>query len=101
MMTAKTAVKFEEVVESEDRFQLATYKKMPLVAARGRGVWLYSSDGERYLDLYGGHAVAGTGHCHPRVVAAIKEQAEALIFYSNLVHSDVRARRGEVGFNRA
>ena len=83
------------IEEREERFQLATYKKMPLVAARGRGVWLYAQDGERYLDLYGGHAVAGTGHCHPRVVAAIKEQAESLIFYSNLVYSDVRARVAE------
>jgi acetylornithine/N-succinyldiaminopimelate aminotransferase len=83
------------VAEREDRFQLATYKKMPLAAERGQGVWLYASDGERYLDLYGGHAVAGTGHCHPHVVAAIKAQAEALLFYSNLVYSDVRARAAE------
>src|SRR5215212_1447484 len=86
---------FEEVTASEDRFQLATYKKMPLVAARGEGVWLYASDGERYLDLYGGHAVAGTGHCHPHVVAAIREQSEKLLFYSNLVYSGVRARASE------
>ncbi|MBA2732602.1 MAG: aminotransferase class III-fold pyridoxal phosphate-dependent enzyme [Acidobacteria bacterium] len=93
-MTAD-ATTFEEITASEDRFQLATYKKMPLVAARGQGVWLYASDGERYLDLYGGHAVAGTGHCHPRVVAAIQEQAETLLFYSNLIYSEVRARAAE------
>ena len=83
---------FEEVTASEDRFQLATYKKMPLVAESGRGVWLYASDGQRYLDLYGGHAVAGVGHCHPHVVAALREQSEKLLFYSNLVYSEVRAR---------
>ncbi|HKU73774.1 MAG TPA: aspartate aminotransferase family protein [Pyrinomonadaceae bacterium] len=79
----------------EDQFQLATYKKMPLVAERGDGVWIYTSDGENYLDLYGGHAVAGTGHCHPHVVEAIQAQAEKLIFYSNLVYSDARARAAE------
>ncbi len=83
---------FEEVTASEDRFQLATYKKMPLVAESGRGVWLYASDGQRYLDLYGGHAVAGVGNCHPHVVAALREQSEKLLFYSNLVYSEVRAR---------
>ncbi|MDT4953367.1 MAG: acetylornithine/N-succinyldiaminopimelate aminotransferase, partial [Acidobacteriota bacterium] len=83
-MKAETVSTFEEIMESEDRFQLATYKKMPLAAERGQGVWLWGSDGERYLDLYGGHAVAGTGHCHPHVVAAIRAQAEALLFYSNL-----------------
>src|SRR5918912_3633961 len=91
----KTITTFETIKASEDRFQLATYKKMAVAAERGLGVWLYASDGERYLDLYGGHAVAGTGHCHPRVVAAIKAQAEKLLFYSNLVYSDVRARVAE------
>ncbi len=68
---------------------------MPIAAERGEGVWIYTSDGEKYLDLYGGHAVAGTGHCHPRVVQAIREQADKLLFYSNLVYSDARARAAE------
>jgi acetylornithine/N-succinyldiaminopimelate aminotransferase len=80
------------VVQQEHQFQLATYKKMSIVAERGEGVWLYTSDGDKYLDLYGGHAVAGTGHCHPHVVKAIREQAEQLLFYSNLVYSSARAR---------
>ncbi|HEU4713740.1 MAG TPA: aspartate aminotransferase family protein [Pyrinomonadaceae bacterium] len=82
----------KSVVETEDQFQLATYKKMPIAAERGEGVWIYTSEGDKYLDLYGGHAVAGTGHCHPHVVQAIREQAETLLFYSNLVYSDARAR---------
>lgn len=83
------------MMTNEDQFQLATYKKMPIAAERGDGVWLYASDGEKYLDLYGGHAVAGTGHCHPHVVKALREQAGELIFYSNLVYSSTRARAAE------
>src|SRR5688572_20094996 len=86
---------FNDVVQNEEQFQLATYKKMQIAAERGEGVWLYTSDGDRYLDLYGGHAVAGTGHCHPHVVKAIREQAEQLLFYSNLVYSRARARAAE------
>jgi len=86
---------FTETAALEDRYQLATYKKIPIVAERGEGVWIYASGGERYLDLYGGHAVAGTGHCHPDVVAAIRAQAEQLLFYSNLVYSETRARAAE------
>src|SRR2546427_2006382 len=89
------AAQLEEIRDSEERYQLATYKKMPIVAERGDGVWIYSSDGEKYLDLYGGHAVAGTGHSHPHVVAAIQAQAEKLLFYSNLVYSETRARAAE------
>src|SRR3989442_8085357 len=68
---------------------------MPVVAERGEGVWIYASNGDRYLDLYGGHAVAGTGHCHPQVVKAIREQTEKILFYSNLVYSEARARAAE------
>src|SRR5213595_3968426 len=85
----------KQIPELEEHYQLATYKKMPVVAERGEGVWIYTSDGTRYLDLYGGHAVAGTGHCHPHVVKAIKEQSDKLLFYSNLVYSEARARAAE------
>jgi acetylornithine aminotransferase/acetylornithine/N-succinyldiaminopimelate aminotransferase len=90
-----TAVAIKDVKELEEQYQLATYKKMPIVAERGEGVWVFTSDGERYLDLYGGHAVAGTGHCHPHVVAAIKKQADELLFYSNLVYSEARAKAAQ------
>ena len=68
---------------------------MPIAAERGEGCRIYTSEGENYLDLYGGHAVAGTGHCHPHVVEAIQAQADKLIFYSNLVYSSARARAAE------
>jgi acetylornithine/N-succinyldiaminopimelate aminotransferase len=87
-----TQARFRDTVKVEEQYQVATYKKFPLVIERGEGVWVYTSDGDRYLDLYGGHAVVSTGHSHPRLVAAISEQARQLIFYSNLVYSDVRAR---------
>src|SRR6267378_7013258 len=94
-MKPETRTTLAEVVALEERYQLATYKKMPIVAERGEGVWIYSSDAEKYLDLYGGHAVAGTGHSHPHVVSAIQAQAEKLLFYSNLVYSEARARAAE------
>jgi len=94
-MKMDPATNLDEITELEEQFQLATYKKMPVVAERGEGVWIYASNGDRYLDLYGGHAVAGTGHCHPHIVRAIKEQTDKLLFYSNLVYSEARARAAE------
>jgi len=93
MMTETTT--FKEVAEREERFQLATYKKFPFAVERGEGAWVWTGEGEKYLDLYGGHAVCATGHSHPRVVAAIKEQAERVLFYSNVVYSGVRAEAAE------
>ena len=94
-MKAEAAINLEETISLEAQYQLATYKKMPIVAERGEGVWIFTSSGERYLDLYGGHAVAGTGHCHPHVVKAIRAQTEKLLFYSNLVYSEARACAAE------
>lgn len=94
-MRAEKTINLKDVLALEEQYQLATYKKMPIVAERGEGCWIYASNGERYLDLYGGHAVAGTGHCHPHVVDAIKQQADDLLFYSNLVYSEARARAAE------
>ncbi len=82
---------FAEIKKLEEQFQLATYAKMDIAAERGAGAWIWTSEGEKYLDLYGGHAVCATGHCHPHVVESLKKQSEKILFYSNLVYSDVRA----------
>ncbi len=85
-------MKFEEIEKLEEQFQTATYAKMNIAVERGEGAWIWTSDGEKYLDLYGGHAVCATGHSHPRVVGAIQKQAAKILFYSNLVYSEIRAR---------
>ena len=94
-MTTETRTSFDEIAAREEEFQLATYKKFPFAPVRGEGSWVETSEGERFLDLYGGHAVCATGHCHPRVVEALREQAGRLLFYSNVVYSDVRAAAAE------
>jgi len=75
----------------EDRWQVPTYAKPDLVLVAGEGCHVTDADGRRYLDLYGGHAVALLGHGHPRLVEALRLQAGRLLFYSNLVYNDVRA----------
>lgn len=69
---------------------LPVYQHMPVRPVRGRGSWLIDADGREWLDAYGGHAVASTGHSHPHVVAAIARQAETLLFYSAAVPLDIR-----------
>jgi acetylornithine/succinyldiaminopimelate/putrescine aminotransferase len=64
---------------------LPVYPPMPVRPVRGHGSWLIDEDGAEWLDAYGGHAVASTGHSHPDVVRAISEQAEQLLFYSTAV----------------
>jgi acetylornithine/N-succinyldiaminopimelate aminotransferase len=64
---------------------LQSYAQMPVRPVRGRGSWLIDEDGREWLDAYGGHAVASTGHSHPDVVRAVADQAEQLLFYSTAV----------------
>jgi len=81
----------QAVIAQETSAQLNTYAKLPIVAVRGAGIMLYDAEGKAYYDFYCGHAVTLLGHCPPRVTAAIQEQAQRLIFYSNIVYNDVRA----------
>lgn len=64
---------------------LPVYSTFPLRAVAGHGSWLVDDAGQEWLDAYGGHAVASSGHSHPDVVAAIADQAAKLIFYSTAV----------------
>ena len=86
---------FEEIKNLEDNSQVETYAKMGISVERGSGAWVWTSEGEKYLDLYGGHAVCATGHSHPHVVKAIQKQAGKVLFYSNLVYSGIRAKAAE------
>lgn len=74
---------------------LPVYAPMPVRPVRGRGSWLFDEEGHEWLDAYGGHAVASTGHSHPEVVRAIASQAEALLFYSTAVPHPARERLAE------
>jgi acetylornithine/N-succinyldiaminopimelate aminotransferase len=63
---------------------MTSYARLPIVFERGEGVWLWDDKGNNYLDAVAGVAVNGLGHCHPKLVAAIREQAGKLIHTSNL-----------------
>lgn len=71
---------------------LPVYTQMPLRPVSGEGSWLVDEQGVRWLDAYGGHAVAATGHSHPHVVAAIADQASRLLFYSTVLPHPNRER---------
>jgi len=84
--------KGREIKEIETRYQAKTYSKLPISIEKGSGCYVYDDQGSAYLDFYGGHCVASTGHCHPRVVKAIQDQAEKLLFYSNATYNSTRAK---------
>jgi acetylornithine/succinyldiaminopimelate/putrescine aminotransferase len=68
------------------------FSQYPIEIVSGEGVWLRNSRGERILDMYGGHAVAGLGYGHPAWTRALAQQAQECNFQTNAVHMQVRLR---------
>jgi len=81
----------ETTAAREAEWSLPVYEQLPLEPVRGDGVYLETRDGRRLLDMYGGHAVASLGYGHPGLLAALRTQAETMIFQSNAVPMAVRA----------
>jgi len=76
----------EQWIERADRVIMKTYGRYPIVPVRGEGCRVWDADGKEYLDFLAGVAVNNLGHCHPRVVQALQEQAATLIHCSNYYH---------------
>ena len=79
----------------EAPYTVPVYPQLPFEPVAGEGVYLLDRDGRRILDMYGGHAVASLGYGHPRLTAAICEQAQRLLFQSNVVPLEIRARAAQ------
>jgi len=84
------------IKRTEDRHLAGVYQKMPPVVVRGQGVHLWDINGKRYIDCMGGYGVALVGHCHPRVVEAVKLQTERLMTCHGSLYNDVRAELAEM-----
>jgi acetylornithine/N-succinyldiaminopimelate aminotransferase len=81
-------VTLAELQERERRWVMQTYTRAPVEFVRGAGANLWDSEGREYLDFLAGISVCSLGHCHPAVVAAVREQAGELMHVSNLFYSE-------------
>ncbi len=79
----------------EDRYLMRTYKRAPVDFVRGEGALLWDAEGKEYLDFLTGISVCSLGHCHPAVVAAVREQTASLMHVSNLFYTEPMARLAE------
>jgi acetylornithine/N-succinyldiaminopimelate aminotransferase len=83
------------IIDLYGKFVIPCYSKTPLVIERGEGIHVWDAEGHRYLDFFPGWAVSGIGHCHPRVVAALRDQAGKLIHVSNNYYHRQQAQLAE------
>jgi ornithine--oxo-acid transaminase len=78
----------ERAIDLEWKYGAHNYKPMPVVLSRGEGVHVWDVDGNRYLDFLSAYSAVSQGHCHPRIVNAMIEQARKLTLTSRAFHSD-------------
>lgn len=76
----------DAVIKLTARHVAGTYGRYPIALARGKGMHVWDASGKKYIDFVSGLAVDNLGHCHPKVVAAIRKQAGQLLHVSNLYH---------------
>jgi predicted acetylornithine/succinylornithine family transaminase len=86
----------EEIFALTENYVAPTYKRFPVALVRGEGVKVWDAEDNEYLDCLAGIAVCNLGHCHPRVGAAIVEQATRLMHVSNLYYIEPQARLAEL-----
>ncbi|MDR9415305.1 MAG: aspartate aminotransferase family protein [Gracilimonas sp.] len=79
----------------EKQYHIQVYNRIPVTLSHGKGALVWDTDGNEYLDAFGGLAVNNLGHCHPKIVAAIKEQSEKLLHASNFFYNEPQSLLAE------
>jgi acetylornithine/N-succinyldiaminopimelate aminotransferase len=92
---SKVRLSAEEAMAKDARYVIQTYGRQPIVLTKGKGALVWDVNGKEYIDCVAGIAVNNLGHCHPKVVAAIQEQAAKLMHTSNLYYTDIQPELAE------
>ena len=79
----------KEAIAMEDKYGAHNYHPLPVVLARGEGVHVWDTDGKKYFDFLSAYSAVNQGHCHPRIVGALKAQAEIMTLTSRAFYNNV------------
>jgi ornithine--oxo-acid transaminase len=88
MQEPESQSRAERLIELEDRWGAHNYRPLDVVIERAEGVWVYDADGHRYLDCLSAYSALNQGHCHPRILQALREQAERVTLTSRAFRND-------------
>ena len=86
--TPKEKSPAQAAMDLANTYAARNYEPLPVVLQRGTGAWVWDVEGKRYLDMLGCYSAVSQGHCHPRIIAALKEQADKLTVTSRAFHND-------------
>ncbi|MHA1234839.1 MAG: ornithine--oxo-acid transaminase [Promethearchaeota archaeon] len=79
----------KDYMEMDDKYCAHNYHPIPVVISKAEGVWVYDPEGKKYLDCLSAYSSQNTGHCHPEIVKALKEQADKVTLTSRAFYNDV------------
>src|SRR6186713_2755369 len=79
----------QQFIDLEEKYGAHNYHPLPVVLNRGEGVFVWDVDGKRYYDFLSGYSAVNQGHCHPKIIAALTEQAQQLTLTSRAFHSNL------------
>ena len=79
----------QQAIELEDKYGAHNYHPLPVVLSRGEGVYMWDVEGKKYYDFLSSYSAVNQGHCHPRIVGALAEQAQTLTLTSRAFYNDV------------
>ena len=79
----------EDYITSEGKFGAHNYHPLPVVLEKGEGVFVWDVEGKRYFDFLSGYSALSQGHCHPKIIKALTEQAQKLTLVSRAFHADI------------
>ena len=79
----------KEIIQKTERFGADNYHPLPVVLARGEGVWVWDVEGRKYMDMLSAYSALSHGHRHPKVIAALKAQADRITLTSRAFHNDL------------
>ncbi|XP_018367261.1 PREDICTED: ethanolamine-phosphate phospho-lyase isoform X2 [Trachymyrmex cornetzi] len=85
----------QQMIDRDNKYGGIHFKPLPVVLSRGEGVYLWDIDGKRYLDFLAGFSTVNQGHCHPRLVKVMREQAGKLSHTSRAFYSEPQGELGE------
>ena len=91
----------QETIDLFDKYVIANYGRLPRVIVKGEGCYLYDADGNKILDMFPGWAVSAIGHCHPKVVEALRRQAGKLLHIDNTFYSEPQGELAKLLSERA
>ena len=88
-MTVLNKLTSREAIDLEDKYGAHNYHPLPVVLSKGEGVYVWDAEGKKYYDFLSAYSAVNQGHCHPKIIDAMVNQAKTLTLTSRAFYNDV------------